>query len=357
MKTVAVIIPVYNMEKYLKECLDSVIAQTLKNFEIICINDGSTDGSLNILQEYSKKNESLTVIDQKNQGVWAARNVGILSANAEYVCFMDPDDFYPDNKVLEDLYEGAKAHNALICGGSFSIYNDITKEKTVEFNGFDKRYTFLENAVIPYTKYQFDYGYHRFLYSLQLLKTKKIEFPPYRRFQDPPFFVKAMIAAKEFYAIKRVVYGYRCGHHTIKWDEEKVLAVMSGLCDNLKISAEYCLYDLHAVTLQRIIDCKEIFEINKIENMSEEFRNKFFQMVMCIRMDLIEKSTQDINVNQLFRVFNGALLQQDIYRKELEEWKYQYNCIRNSRTFRFGEVILYIPKKLYYLIFKRKRAA
>lgn len=347
MRTVAVIIPVYNMEKYLEECLDSVLAQTLKNFEIICINDGSSDGSLNILKEYSGKNECITVIDQVNQGVSAARNKGLQSANAEYVCFMDPDDFYPDDKVLEDLYEEAKNHNALICGGSFSRYNDKTREKTVQFDGFYKQYTFSENAVVSYADYQYDYGYHRFLYSLQLLKTQKIEFPPYRRFQDPPFFVKVMIAAKEFYAIKRIVYCYRVGHQTVKWNEEKVLAFMRGVCDNLQISADYCLSNLHAVTVQRIIEQKKAFELNKIENMSEEFKNTFFKMLLCIRMDLLENSTYDINVNQLFRVLNGILLQQDIYRNELEDWKYQYNCIRNSRTFRVGEVILCIPKKLF----------
>lgn len=348
MRTVAVIIPVYNMEKYLEECLDSVLAQTLKNFEIICINDGSSDASLDILTRYARKNECITVIDQKNQGVSAARNAGLQSADAEYVCFMDPDDFYPDDRVLEDLYEGAKDHNTLICGGSFSRYNDKTKEKTVYFDGFYKQYTFSENAIISYENYQYDYGYHRFLYSLQLLKTQNIEFPPYRRFQDPPFFVKAMIAAKEFYAIKRVVYCYRVGHQNVKWNEEKVLAFMRGICDNLEISEKYQLSDLHAITVQRIIEQKKAFELNKIESMSEEFKNNFFKMLLYIRMDLVKKSKYDISINQLIKVLNGILLQADIYKNELEDWKYQYNCIRNSRTFCIGEAILYLPKKMYY---------
>lgn len=76
------------------------------------------------------------MIDQENQGVSAARNAGLQSANAEYVCFMDPDDFYPDDKVLEDLYEEAKNHNAFICGGSFSRYNDKTREKQYNLMDF-----------------------------------------------------------------------------------------------------------------------------------------------------------------------------------------------------------------------------
>ncbi len=74
---VSVIIPVYNVEKYLRECLDSVVNQTLKEIEIICVNDGSTDKSLEILREYEKKDPRIIVIDQENQGVSAARNAGI----------------------------------------------------------------------------------------------------------------------------------------------------------------------------------------------------------------------------------------------------------------------------------------
>ena len=96
MVTLSVIVPVYNTEKYLRECLDSVINQTLKDIEIICINDGSTDRSLDILKEYALKDNRIKIIDKKNEGVAAARNDGIRIANGEFVCFMDSDDYYPD---------------------------------------------------------------------------------------------------------------------------------------------------------------------------------------------------------------------------------------------------------------------
>ena len=359
MRTVAVIIPVYNMEKYLEECLDSVLAQTLENFEIICINDGSSDTSPDILKRYAEKNECITVIDQENQGVSAARNARLKSSDAEYVCFMDPDDFYPDDKVLEDLYEGGKSHKALICGGSFSIYNNKTKERTAHFDGFYKPYIFSKNAVISYENYQYDYGYHRFLYSLKLLKTHNIEFPPYRRFQDPPFFVKAMIAAKEFYAIKRVVYCYRVGHQNVKWDEEKVLALMRGICDNLHISEEHQLSDLHAITVQRIIEHKKAFEMNRIENASEEFKNVFWGMLLGIRMDLVKKSKYDISINQLLRVLNGILLHRSIYdiynyhsalagaATDKYDAVEQVNRISSSWPYRIGRFVTFVPRKIW----------
>ena len=100
---VSVIIPVYNVEKYLRECLDSVVNQTLNDIEIICINDGSTDGSLEILKEYAQKDNRVIVIDKENEGVSIARNLGIKMSNSNYVLFLDSDD-YLDINCLEKVY-------------------------------------------------------------------------------------------------------------------------------------------------------------------------------------------------------------------------------------------------------------
>lgn len=89
---VSIIVPVYNVENYLRKCLDSLINQTLKNIEIICINDGSTDNSLSILEEYASKDERIIVINQENAGVSSARNRGLEIATGEYIAFVDADD-------------------------------------------------------------------------------------------------------------------------------------------------------------------------------------------------------------------------------------------------------------------------
>ena len=98
--TVSVIIPVYNTEKYLEECLKSVINQTLKVIEIICIDDGSTDNSPDILKEYSEKDGRIRIYSQTNKGQGAARNRGIDLAKGEYVYFIDSDDFMEINFLL-----------------------------------------------------------------------------------------------------------------------------------------------------------------------------------------------------------------------------------------------------------------
>lgn len=107
---ISIIIPVYNVEKYLRECLDSVINQTLNEIEIICINDGSTDGSLEILKEYKKRDRRIKVLSQENKGLSATRNVGIKLSQGEYINFLDSDDLLELN-TMELLYQKAKRHN------------------------------------------------------------------------------------------------------------------------------------------------------------------------------------------------------------------------------------------------------
>ena len=111
MTKISIIVPVYNVEKYLKECLDSLINQTLEDIEIICINDGSTDNSLAILEEYQKKDSRIKVFSQKNQGVSAARNLGIEKATGEYLTFLDSDDRLELN-TCEILYKETIAKNS-----------------------------------------------------------------------------------------------------------------------------------------------------------------------------------------------------------------------------------------------------
>jgi glycosyltransferase involved in cell wall biosynthesis len=103
MPKISVIIPVYNTEKYLSQCLDSVWAQTFDDFEVICVNDGSTDGSLAILEEYAKKDPRIIVLTQVNQGAAAARNFAISKAQGEYLAFLDADDISLPERFARQL--------------------------------------------------------------------------------------------------------------------------------------------------------------------------------------------------------------------------------------------------------------
>ena len=100
---VSIIIPVYNSEKYLRQCLDSVINQTFKDIEIIVINDGSTDNSLQIIQEYVNKYSNIKLINKQNEGCYKARNIGLETATGEYIAFLDADDIWRPEKLKKTL--------------------------------------------------------------------------------------------------------------------------------------------------------------------------------------------------------------------------------------------------------------
>ena len=124
---VSVIIPVYNVEEYLRECLDSVINQTLKEIEIITVDDGSTDSSLEILKEYAKKDNRITVMKQENLHAGVARNAGLAVAKGEYLSFLDSDDFFELN-MLEEMSKKADEDESDVTVCNADIYDDREKK-------------------------------------------------------------------------------------------------------------------------------------------------------------------------------------------------------------------------------------
>ena len=125
MSKVSILVPIYNVEKYLRECLDSLINQTLDDIEIICINDGSTDNSAQILQEYRFKDKRIKVINKENSGYGISMNIGLNSATGEYIGIVESDDF-ADLKMFEDLYNLAKEKNADIVKSDWLEYTTST---------------------------------------------------------------------------------------------------------------------------------------------------------------------------------------------------------------------------------------
>lgn len=128
---VSIVVPVYNVEPFLARCLDSLIAQTLKEIEIICVNDGSTDGSIRVLNAYAENDPRIRVISQINMGLGGARNTGVKAAVSEYVLFVDSDDWI-EPQSCELLYTAAACHKAdMACGSIFKTY-PTRKPKWVE---------------------------------------------------------------------------------------------------------------------------------------------------------------------------------------------------------------------------------
>ena len=341
---VTVIIPIYNMELYLTKCLKSIFSQTLDELEILCIDDGSTDNSLEVLTKLKKKHPQLRILSQKNLGVGNTRNRGIQEARGKYLAFMDPDDYYPDNNVLKDLFNAAEKNNALICGGSFcKILNGKIQQR---FEGEEKKYTFLQEGWLTYKDYQFDYGFHRFLYKKSFIVKNKLLFPTYIRFQDPPFFVKAMLSAEKFYALPRITYCYREKPNSINWNYERAVNLLKGLIDNLEFSKINNLNILHALTAKRlIIEFRDIWVIN-LSSQSSELLQLLLDAECLFDRDILRENNLETGIAPIIQsvlLVSGA----DENAKIFDIYQHKLDQVYSSWNYRIGAKILYLPKKIY----------
>ncbi len=273
---VSVIIPVYNAENYIRQCMDSVLFQTLKEIEIICVDDGSVDGSLAILMDYEKKYKNVIVLHQDNQGAGAARNKGMEHARGGYVCFMDADDYYAQERALECLYVNAEKNDASVCGGNLKVCYENGKRE-------ECKCSFYKEGKFPSTKYATVYYYTRFIFRLKLLRDNAIKFPQYRQYEDPPFLMKIMICAKWFYAVEEVVYSYRVGHKKTKYSFDMAVDMLKGIRECFRLGKENDLIKVYEEHLKNELtkrfqiiysyaNRREIWQlIDEINEVSEEW--------------------------------------------------------------------------------------
>lgn len=250
MKKVSIVMPVYNCEDYLKESLDSVLHQTLQEWELLCVDDGSADKSLEILKQYQSKDNRIRVYSQPNQGAGVARNLGLQHAQGEYIAFLDADDYYYDADALAEMYAACIRNNVDACGSVIKLLrNGVTAEDT----GFkEARREAKENPILDYSKFQFDYGYYGFIFRTKKIRENGIVFPAYRRFQDPPFFVKAMHQIKQFSFSDKSLYCYRTPNVAVRFDFAKTVDLLKGLLDNMEFAATNDLSILFERTVQRL---------------------------------------------------------------------------------------------------------
>ncbi len=251
---ISVVVPVYNKAEFLREALDSVLAQTLREIEIICVDDGSTDSSPQILAEYAKKDPRVRVITQENRGVGETRNVGMRAAKGEFIAFLDPDDFLPDNATYETLYSEAKKQNVRACGGSQVFLKTSGRiGRYEEFSGYIVDLAFQQNALRRFAEWQFDYGFYRYIFERKMLLENEIFFPPYIRYQDPIFCARALDAAGTFYALRRKTYVFREKENGPDWTfPRRVCDLLRGLRDELKFSRERGYAKLHYLQIFRL---------------------------------------------------------------------------------------------------------
>ena len=203
---VSIIVPVYNVKKYLSKCLGSLRDQTLKEIEIICVNDGSTDGSDKLLNTLAKYDSRIVIINQENQGLSAARNAGIKIAKGEYIGFVDSDDWV-DIDFYEKLYNAAKKFDCDIASGDFYRQGKILKTQRLKYKkteAFFDPIEKIERAFIP----QHCYVWNK-IYKKDALLGIDHQFPIGRYYEDMFWTVQVVYKLNGLITVPNTFYHYR----------------------------------------------------------------------------------------------------------------------------------------------------
>lgn len=312
---VSIIVPVYNSEKYLEECLDSLINQTLKDIEIICVDDGSTDSSPEILKLYSKVDERIKIITQENKDVGAARGAGLKIAKGEYIAFCDNDDWLVMD-ALEKVYGTAKSNDSDISIFKVVFYYQDTDsyyyppsydlktyfDEGIDFNNFtfkaiDIKDQVLNNAFAPWFK----------IYKSEFLNSYDFYFKENITYPDVPFHVQVLLRAKNISYCDEYLYYYRRDH------PESTLLISS---KNDRI------FDIF-----QIIDEVDNFLLEN--NLKEDYKKEFSIFVLNQMNYWFNKSHPDIR-EDFYKLAKKYILNLNLSENEISKlYKTQFDIYNN----------------------------
>ena len=278
MATISVILPVFNGERYIKKAIESVLTQTFSDFELIIVNDGSTDSTSDIINSFD--DERIMVINQANLGPGAARNNALEIADSEYVMFLDSDDWFSED-ALEIAYGEASKFDTDLTFFQMINYNkgDIYENDWFEMKTFDESF---ENRVFspdetPGSIFDLSVGVCQKIYNAQFLKDIDARFPEGIFFEDMPFFYYVYLKARRISIIKRHLY-YRRKHddsitHVV---DEKFLDTVAAGQTLMKIFIENRWYDAYKFDLLA-------YKINgprfALRDMPPKYKQKMFNLI------------------------------------------------------------------------------
>lgn len=204
MAEISIIVPVYNTSKYVSACLDSLLAQTWQDFELIAVNDGSSDRSLTILNEYARTDKRIKVIDQKNQGIGAVRNLGIQLASGKYITFIDSDDTI-DPHMLACLYQKAEEdHLDIVVCDYIEYYEASHQKRRVNLPDFEP--CSLKEA--PQLLFDINSSPWNKLYRSALFHENHITFPQNLKYEDAYAVLLALWKAKKIGKVNEALMKY-----------------------------------------------------------------------------------------------------------------------------------------------------
>ena len=204
MVAISIILPIYNDGEIIEKSINSVEKQTFKDVELICVDDGSTDKSLDTLYNLSEKYEFVKVVSQDHKGPGKARNYGMDIAEGKYIAFLNVGDCFADENALERLYDDASLNDANMVSGN-SLHKANNSNQIVPFDNVGY---FTENKVILPEDYGMPWSFYKSIYKTTFLRDNEIYFPDLLRGQDPVFLAEILSKIDKIYAVATDVYAY-----------------------------------------------------------------------------------------------------------------------------------------------------
>lgn len=253
---VSILVPCYNSEKYIDKCINSILHQTLDDVEIICINDGSTDNTLKVLQNFEKNNPKIRVVDKKNSGYGASLNLGFSISKGEYIGIVESDDFI-ENTMYELLYDNAKKYDLDISRCCFNYYysDECIKEEHFDFIEKNKVFRPVDNLSIFFQMPSLWCS----IYKKNFLEKNNIKFleTPGASYQDLSFCFKVYFWAERYMQINKCLLNYRQTN-----DSSSVKSKGKEFCVNKEWEEIFKTVKKDAVSYDKIKNILPIIQLN-----------------------------------------------------------------------------------------------
>lgn len=282
MKTpkVSIIVPAFNVEKYIEECVLSLTQQTYSNIEVIIVNDGSTDKTLDLCQKLAKQHRNLRIISQKNAGVSAARNTGLSKASGDFIAFVDGDDFV-DKKYIELLVKNYKKHSIPVCEYDYIYLNSVVKNK-IDLPDSIEVDKVLPN-LIDADKNIGGFVWGR-LFDKKTIKKYNLSFDSnIKLFEDALFLTKYLALMEKVTIVHQPLYYYRqrkksIVHHLNKTSQ--IISVEKALAEIIKINLGYGISEnqLGYLRLEQKITASRLSKKDAKKILGKDLANEIFKI-------------------------------------------------------------------------------
>ncbi len=308
MTKISVIVPMYNVENYIRKCLESLVNQTLDDIEIIVVDDGSRDLGKNIVKEYVETYNNVKYYKKENGGLSDARNFGMKYATGEYIAFLDGDD-YIDKKAYEKMYEKAKKEDSDIVECNFYWVYGRRKKKDIG-KQYEAKSEIIEKArVVAWNK----------LYKREMLEEAKIEFPKGLQYEDVEFFYKLVPYIEKVSFVKEPLIYYVQRNGSISNSKnEKTKDIFTVLDNVISFYKKKNFYDKYKEELEytytRLLLCSSLKRITKIKKKD-------------VKIDLLNETW--VNLNKTFpnwkenQILNTNLNSKKRYMKSVNRFTYR----------------------------------